>query len=473
MRSRPPANDSTLTRRGFLGRASCAAVGTASVFSSILNLRLVGSVSAAEAPDDSDYRALVCVFLAGGNDSFNMLAPATGDGHAQYAATRGGVALPQSSLLPLGNALPDGRTLGVSASMPELHALYGANKLAFISNVGTLVEPTDLAGYQSGLTKLPLGLFSHADQQMHWQSSLPDTRAPAAGWSGRMADLLMSLNDAGPVSMNVSVAGINLFQSGAQTSVLAVSESGATELTQWNQASFLPRQQAMESLLDAQYRNVFERTFAGMKRQAIDASATFRLATQGAAPIAAPFTSTNGLSRQLQMVAKTIAARETLGKRRQTFFVIMGGWDLHAGMSSHGALLQRVSQAVNEFQGAMVEMGLEDQVTLFSASDFGRTLSPNDDGTDHAWGGNQFVVGGAVNGGRVYGTYPELALGTVLDTGRGRLIPTTSVDEYFSELALWMGVSVANLPLVLPNLSRFHDASSGPPLGFLMGNPPV
>ncbi len=271
--------------------------------------------------------------------------------------------------------------------------------------------------------------------------------------------------------MNVSVAGINLFQSGARTAVLAVSDAGATELTDWNQTSFLPRQQAIESLLESEYRNVFERTFAGMKRQAIEASAIYRQATEGAPAIAAPFTASNGLSRQLRMVAKTIAARQTLGKRRQTFFVQMGGWDLHSGMSTHGALLQQVSQAVNEFQAAMVEMGLADQVTLFSASDFGRTLSPNDDGTDHAWGGNQFVVGGAVNGGRVYGAYPELSLGSSLDTGRGRLIPTVSVDEYFAELALWMGVSPSNLPLVLPNLSRFRDPLGGPPLGFLMGDP--
>ena len=466
-------DDRHITRRGFLGRASCAAVGTASVLSSILNLRLVGSVAAAEAPADDEYRALVCVFLAGGNDSFNLLAPCSGDGHAEYLAARGGVALPQSGLLPLAPALPDGRVLGVSAAAPELHALYGAGTLAFVSNVGTLVEPTTLAGYQSGQAKLPLGLFSHADQQMHWQSSLPDTRSPASGWAGRMADLLRSLNDAGPVSMNVSVAGINLYQSGQATAALAVSDSGPAELSDWNLPGFLPRRQATESLLEAEYRNIYERTFASMKRQAIEASATFRQATAAAPAIAAPFTEANSLSRQLRRVARTISARQLLGKRRQTFFVLMGGWDLHAGMSSHGALLQRVSQAVGEFQVAMAGMGLADQVTLFSSSDFGRTLSPNDDGTDHAWGGNHFVAGGAVNGGRVYGSYPALALGSSLDTGRGRLIPTTSVDEYFAELALWMGVSPSNLPLVLPNLSRFRDPLAGPPLGFLMGEPPA
>lgn len=456
-------------RRRFLGQASCAAVGTASVFSSILNLRLVGSVAAAEAPADDEYRALVCVFLAGGNDSFNMLAPVSGAGHADYLAARGGVALGSSRFLPLAGTLPDGREMGVQDAMPNLHGLYGAGKAAFVANVGTLIEPTTLAGFQSGQNKLPLGLFSHSDQQMHWQSSLPDTRAPASGWAGRIADLLEELNDAGPVSMNVSVAGINLFQSGARTTALAVSDSGANELLDWNSASFLPRRQAMESLLDAEYRNVFERTFAGMKRQAVEASAVFKAAIQSAPALASPFTTANPLSRQLQMAAKTIAARESLGKRRQTFFVLMGGWDLHANMENHGSLLAGVDQAVGEFQAAMAGLGLEDQVTLFTASDFARTLSPNGSGTDHAWGGNQFVTGGAVNGGKIYGNYPDLALGSALDTGRGRLIPTTSVDEYFAELALWMGVSPSNLPLVLPNFTRFRDPLAGPPLGFLMG----
>jgi uncharacterized protein (DUF1501 family) len=170
------------------------------------------------------------------------------------------------------------------------------------------------------------------------------------------------------------------------------------------------------------------------------------------------------------MVAKTIAARTPLGKKRQTFFVQMGGFDLHGNIeANHHGLLATVNAAIAEFQAAMVELNLENQVTLFSASDFARTLSSNGSGTDHAWGGNHFVVGGAVNGGQIYGTYPELALNSSLDTGRGRLIPTTSVDEYFAELALWMGVSPSNLPLVLPNLTRFYSPGGAPPLGFLMG----
>lgn len=459
----------TMGRRRFLGEASCAAVGSASLLSSILNLRLVGQLAAAEEPPAEDYKALVCLFLAGGNDSFNMLPPASGDGYAEYAAARVGLALSQASILPLSGSLPDGRTLGLHPSMPGLRDLYEQGKAAFVANVGTLVEPVTLSEYQNGLRKLPYGLFSHSDQQMHWQSSLPDNPFPSSGWAGRIADLINELNSVSPVSMNVSLSGINLFQSGAGVAPFSITEGGAIQLTDWNTASYLPRRQAMESILDAGYHNLFERTFARMKKDAIAANEAFRVALAGAPAVTSPFTASNPVSKQLQMVAKSISARNLLGKKRQTFFVQFAGFDLHGNIeSNHPGLLQTVSVAVGEFQAAMAELGLEDKVTLFSASDFARTLSSNGSGTDHAWGGNQFVVGGAVNGRSVYGTYPSLALGSSLDTGRGRLIPTTSVDEYFAELALWMGVSRANLPLVLPNLSRFHDpASTEPPLGFL------
>lgn len=461
-----------LSRRRFLGEMSCAGVGTTSLLSSILNLRLVGDLAAAEPPANDEYRALVCVFLAGGNDSFNMLTPVDETGYAQYAATRMDVALPQNRFLPLGDNIPDGRSLGLQDSMPGLHNLYAAGKAAFIANVGTLVEPTTLASFQNGVANLPHGLFSHSDQQMHWQSSLPDNPAPGTGWAGRMGDLLTELNGVGPVSMNLSLNGINLFQSGTSVAPFAVNTSGAVEMSFWNNGFYLPRRQAIESILAAQYQNAFERTFATMKRDAISANVAYKSALAAAPVIGSPFTSANPLSSQLKIVAQTISARGLLAKKRQTFFVYLGGWDMHSSIeANHPGLLSTVSTALTEFQAAIAELGLENQVTLFSASDFARTLVSNGNGTDHAWGGNQFVVGGAVNGGKVYGTYPELALGSSLDTGRGRLIPTTSVDEYFAELALWMGVSPSNLSLVFPNLTRFHAPADEPPLGFLMGGP--
>ncbi len=443
-------------------------MGTASLLSSILNLRMVGSLAAQEMPPEEDYRALVCVFLAGGNDSFNMLAPVDEDGHAEYLAARGGIGLPAGSFLALDEPLPDGRTLGLQSTMPELHALYQAGKAGFVANVGTLVEPTTLAGFQSGEAALPLGLFSHLDQQMHWQSTLPESRSAAAGFAARMADLLQELNASNSVSMNISVAGLNLFQSGGATGVMAVDPAGVPQLTDWNHASFLDRRHAVESLLESEYRNVYERAFASLKRDAIATGSEFKAAIDGVGALQQTFTGDNPLSQQLSMVARTIAARSSLGKSRQTFFVLLGGWDMHDGMAGHPGLLSILSEAIGEFQGAMAELGTEDKVTLFTASDFARTLSSNGNGTDHAWGGNQVVVGGAVAKG-VHGSYPELSLGSLLDTGRGRLIPTTSVDEYFADLALWMGVAPSSMGLVLPNLHRFDDLSDGAPLGLFAG----
>ncbi len=457
-----------IKRRRFLGEVSCASVGSIAALSSIFNLRLTGSLAAAGEPAGEDYKALVCIFLAGGNDSFNMLTPGSGESYDEYAASRRSLALLPGQLSNFSETLPDGRQLALNSNMGELSALYEGGKAAFVANVGTLVERTTVAAIQSGSASLPLGLFSHSDQQLHWQSSLPDTRSPASGWGGRLADLFSDLNGVSGVSMNISLAGINLFQSSAGTSVFSKNPGTIPGIANWENPALLARRRAIESVLDAEYQNVFEKTFAMRTKEAIAASQEYRDAISLVGPVESPFTLTNPISLQLKDVAEGISARGGLSKKRQTFFVMAGGWDHHGSLDSHPAMLQQLSQAINEFQNAMVSMGVEDQVTLFTSSDFGRTLSPNGGGSDHAWGGNQFVVGGAVNGKKVYGDYPELALGSILDSGRGRLVPTTSVDEYFAELALWMGVSKSNLPLVLPNIGRFYDVEGlDPPLGLM------
>ena len=463
----------TRSRRRFMGELSCSSIGMGSLLSSLINLRLTGSLAAAEEPAEGDYKALVCLFLAGGNDSYNMLAPVDDDGYAQYATAREGLALPKEDFVALPGALPtpDGRTLGLHNEMSELHSLYSSGKAAFVANVGTLVEPTTLTAMDNGTAKLPLGLFSHSDQQLHWQSGLPDSRSPLQGWGSRMADLVNSLNGESGVSMNVSLSGINMLQSGGSTALMTRSSTDIVSMSGWGTPSFATREASVRTLLDAEYRNIFERTFASSKKDAIAVSAEYKEALSLQDPLATVFTPENALSQDLKAIAETIAARGPLCKRRQTFFVQMDGWDHHGSLADHPTMLGTVSQAIGEFQAAMVELGLEDDVTLFSASDFGRTLSTNGGGSDHAWGGNQFVVGGAVNGGQIYGQYPELALGSILDTGRGRFIPTTSVDEYAADLALWMGVSPSNLNLVLPNLPEFYDTltfeTNGPPLGIM------
>jgi uncharacterized protein (DUF1501 family) len=457
-------NGLNISRRRFLGQASCAAVTAIPVINTILNLKMAGSVAAAE-PVAGEYRALVCLFMNGGNDSFNMLVPRGNAEYAEYAAIRQDLALAQNSLLPINPTNTPGLQLGVHPGMPELQQLFEDGHAAFVANVGTLVEPVSKAQYLAGSATLPLGLFSHSDQVEQWQTSLPDTRS-AVGWAGRIADLLKELNSNEKVSMNISLAGSNVWQSGLSVFEYAITTAGAVGLQgyqpQWQQYQELiqSRSAAVDSQLALEYNNLFAQTFAKSKKDAVDAYEIFAGATSADLPPGATFPSSN-LAQQLRMVAKTIAGRDQLGVTRQTFFISLGGWDHHDEvLDNQAAMLPIVSQAVGAFYNALEELGVQNQVTLFSCSDFGRTLTSNGRGSDHAWGGNHFIVGGDVNGKQIYGQYPTLYDNNPLDVGRGRLIPTTSADEYFAELALWLGVSKSSLPLVLPNITRFYDTNS-------------
>lgn len=467
-----PTSGVGISRRKFLGQASCASVTAIPLINTILNLKLAGSVAAAE-PGADEYRALVCIFLNGGNDSFNMLVPRGNTEYAEYAGIRQDLALAQGSLLPINPTNNPGLQLGVHPGMPELQALFEAGNAAFVANVGTLVEPINKTQYQNGSVPLPLGLFSHSDQIEQWQTSLPDTRS-AVGWAGRMADLLQDINSNDKVSMNISLAGSNVWQSGLTVFEYSITSSGAVGLqgynSQWQGGGSINqiRSAAVDSQLALEYSNLFTKAFSKSKKNAVDAYDIFSGATSNALPGGVVFPG-HSLSQQLQMVAKTIAGRNTLGMKRQTFFVSLGGWDHHDEvLNNQAAMLPIVSQAVGAFYDALVALGVQDQVTLFSCSDFGRTLTSNGQGSDHAWGGNHFVVGGGVNGRQIFGQYPSLYDSNPLDVGRGRLIPTTSADEYFAELALWLGVGKSSLPLVLPNIERFYDINSVDwPVGFL------
>lgn len=511
----------SLSRRHFLGQLPCAALGTAGVLSTLLNLRLASTVAAQSLPPGDDYRALVCVFLSGGIDSFNVLMPAAGADYAAYTASRANLALAAPDLgnpaamrainplnytaktLGLHPGLTDftprdssGTPLG--PALPGLHSLFHNQTAALVTNVGTLIRPTTRADYEAE-RHLPLGLFSHSDQIEQWQTALPDQRA-LHGWAGRMADLLQATRNTDQrIGMNISLNGTNLFQSGRDTAEYAVYPSGVQELGGYEGA-----QSALGFAIDSQLAltsaNLLDQTLQTRTRDAIGAYRLFLDATtrpstadpETREPIPLPTGShfppsgTNRLADQLHMVARAIAGRTALGHRRQVFFVEFGGWDHHDEvLNAQAAMLPIVSQAIAAFQNAMHLLGVAGQVTLFTASDFGRTLSSNGNGTDHAWAGHHFVVGGAVKGRRVYGRaspggdpllgfYPDLALGSSLDVdpvsySRGRLIPTLAVDEYFAELALWFGVAPADLPLVLPNIRNFYAANTGtPPVGFLL-----
>ncbi len=469
------------TRRQFLGQANCAAVSSIPVLNTLLNLSFAEKIAAITAPTGSDYRAVVCLFLSGGNDSYNMLVPRETSAYAQYQATRSNLALAPGSLIdihPTGQ--PD---FGVHSGMPEIAALFNAGHAAFVANVGTLIEPVQNRTQVSAITKqLPLGLYSHSDQIEQWQTSLPNQRS-GIGWAGRTADLLQGLNANQKVPMNISLDGSNTWQTGHQVAEYAITTAGAVALQNykfgWQQSDTTVQSfsQGVDSQLAQQYSNILMQTFNARKKAALDAYNAFTAATSGTLPGSITFPGSYVGSR-LQMIAKAIQghADSALGAMRQTFFINLGGWDHHSGvLSLQGQMLPQISAAIGAFYNQLVALNMQDKVTLFTASDFGRTLTSNGQGSDHAWGGNQLVVGGSVLGNHIYGQFPSLALNpqsgpeqNPLDTGSGRLIPTTSCDQFFAELALWLGVSPTDLPLVLPNIGNFYTPSaSSPPLGFM------
>ena len=468
-------------RRQFLGQASCAAVSSIPVLNTLLNLSLAEKLSALTAPTGGEYRAVVCLFLSGGNDSFNMLVPRETSAYAQYQATRSNLALAPASLIDIH---PTGQNnYAVHGGMPEIAALFEAGHAAFIANVGTLIEPVQNRAQVTALSKrLPLGLYSHSDQIEQWQTSLPDQRS-GIGWAGRTADLLQGLNANQKVPMNISLDGSNVWQTGHQVAEYAITTDGAVALQNydfgWQQYDTVVQSfsQGVDSQLALQYSNVLMQTFNARKKAALDAYNAFTTATSAALPGGIVFPGSYVGSR-LQMIAQAIQghANSVLGAVRQTFFINLGGWDHHSGvLNLQGQMLPQISAAIGAFYNQLVAMNMQDKVTLFTASDFGRTLTSNGQGSDHAWGSNQFVVGGSVRGKHIYGSFPSLAINpdsgpeqNPLDTGSGRLIPTTSCDQFFAELALWLGVSPTDLSLVLPNIGNFYSPSlSTPPLGFM------
>lgn len=460
--------NNNIDRRKFIGQASCAAVGSTALMSMLTNLLLTNSAAAQNVTNFNDYRALVCLFLPGGNDSYNMLVP-MGAAYNEYATVRQDLALPQTSLLPIIPINNAGRDLGLHPGMTEMKSLFDEGKLSFIANIGSLVRPTTLADFTNGAS-LPYGVFSHSDQQEQWQTSIPDVRS-GIGWAGRAADLLVSANNSTAVSMNISISGNNLWQVGNKVVPYTVNADGAAKLNgYYDDWSFNPiRKTAIDNMLAQEYSNVLEKTYTRMKKNSLDAYDLFTQTTSQ--PMPADTLGNGSLGKSLRQVAKIIAGRDTLGVKRQIFYVQWGGWDFHDNVKGNmEEMMPIVSKAMKSFYDLMTAMGVQNNVTLFSGSEFGRSLTSNAQGSDHAWGGNQFVMGGAVNGKRIFGTYPSLYSGNPLDTGRGCLIPTTSVDQHAAELSLWMGVSKSDLPIVLPNISRFYNINSNAnPIGFMQG----
>jgi uncharacterized protein (DUF1501 family) len=473
-----------LSRRHFIGASCCAAVGATGFLSSLASLRLMGAVAspnngpqptARAASLPPDYKALVCLFLQGGNDANNLIVPYDSAGYAAYAAARSNLALPQTGLLPISPKTSDGRSFALHAAVPELQSLFSSGKAALVANVGTLVFPTTKAQYVANSVPLPPQLFSHSDQQVQWQSSVPD-KPTSTGWGGRLADIVNAFNTNNQISMSISVAGTNFFQVGSKVTQYAVTSNGAVTFSGTSGGNNSIRYQAQKDLFAQAQPGLFDAAFAGISGSSI-ANADFLNTTLASAPTISTVFPTDDAGKlttaaaQLKMVARLIGAASSLGLKRQVFFVQLGGWDTHAAQlvnsapttGTHAALLAQISQAINAFYNATIELGVANQVTTFTASDFGRTFTSNGDGSDHGWGNHQIVVGGAVKGGDIYGKVPTLTVNGPDDTGRGRWIPTTSVDEYGATIASWFGVSATDLPTVLPNIGRFAH----PNLGFL------
>lgn len=476
----------SLNRRRFLGEANCAALSSVPVMNMLLNLKLANTVAAQSAqPAPNDRKTIVCIFLNGGMDSFNMLVPRDSARHGVYSTSRGNLALSQGSLIALNQAANgDGQLYGLHPSCTGMAELFNGlggdsakRRLAFVSNVGTLIQPATKAQYLAETVPLPRALFSHADQIDQWQTSVPQGMPQASGWAGRAADVLHTISNSGQTAMSISMSGINLFQAGNSTEPFVVTPDGALTFTkaQPGEPSTNPlnvKDAAQRSLIQQHYGNLMQESFAKLTKSSLDLQEYFQSVFAGVhnPTIDTVYPPNNYLATTLKSVARTIALREWLGLKRQTIFVGYGGWDHHGELlNTQAGMLATLDGALSAFQKTLEELGLQDSVITFTASDFGRTLRSNGRGTDHAWGGNAIVMGGAVDGGRVAGTFPDLALDSTNDVGHGgRLLPTTSVDQFFAEMLRWFGVSAANMSYVLPNIANFYNpTSSSLPVGFL------
>jgi len=465
-------------RRAFLRRAGQLAF-TGAALPTAMNLAAIGEAAAFNA---TDYKALVCVFLFGGNDHANTVVNYDPTTHAQYNTIRTSIALPRASLAATAlnptTALPGGVQYALHPSMTGLAGLFNAGRAAVQLNVGPLVVPTTRQQYNARSVPLPPKLFSHNDQQSVWMTSAPE--GATTGWGGHIGDLARSSNNPNNVLTCISVAGNTVFLSGDQALSYQVSSNGAVRINALNnnvygsaQVRAAMLQLALQSrghALENEYNLVTARAFAteGAITNALNAFPATN------APFSA-FPANNSLASQLRLVARLIAARDTLGTKRQVFFVSIGGFDLHDNLiSGQATLMDRLSTALTSFYEATVQLGVADKVTAFTASDFGRTLSSNGDGSDHGWGAHHLVVGGAVRGAAFYGKAPPVSVtNSTTDAfdqwhvGQGRLLPSTSVDQYAATLARWFGVEAGELGQILPYIGNFGGTDYPVDLGFM------
>jgi len=448
-------------RRAFLRN-----VGAMSAFGLASRLDLVNFIAEAGAQSAPDYKALVCVFMFGGNDGNNTLIPIDTAGYGQYAAARppsSAINLAQASLLPI-QPVNLGMPFGLHPALPELQTLFAQRKMAILANVGTLLQPTSKAQYNAGVR--PLSLYSHADQQAQWQSSISNNPA-GTGWGGRLADKVASFNAASGFPVVTSLDGTVLFTTGTATVPLTIPVTGSFALSGYTgSAAANARLAAVQQLLTQGSANTFVTGANAIGTQALQLSATVNPILANTNSTVAPIFASQktGTANQLYQVAKMIEARAATGAKRQIFFVQLGSFDTHGDqINRQQNLFAELSPALKAFYDATVALGVSAQVTTFTLSDFGRTFQPaSGGGTDHAWGNHHFIMGDSVKGGSIYGQYPQLVLAGPSDAeSEGRWLPSTAVDQYGATLARWFGVASADLGAVFPNLAKFPTSDLG------------
>jgi len=421
----------------------------------------LGKMTALAQTGFPDYKALVCVFLSGGNDGHNTIIPLTQSEFNSYQAARGSLALPDNNgaLLPI--STPDGTPFGLNPGLSAIHPLWAQGRMGFVANTGVLVQPVNRTQFLANAVPVPTNLFSHSDQIQQMQSGIPSSSG-GTGWGARAADAIQFGNGTSTFPTAVSIAGPSLFCSGnvvQSASLLPGFNLDVSGMSMWPQAAADARKAGLQQILQLDSGLGLVQAANKVRKDALDLNL---LLSGNSATLGTTFPGTN-IGNQLQQVAKIIKLRGSTGMSRQVFFCSLGGFDTHGTQSwQHWELLRQLSEALAAFYNSTIEMGIADKITSFTLSDFGRSLQPSGSGSDHGWGNHHFFLGGAVQGGRVYGAFPSMALGGPDDSGnRGAHIPTTSLDQYGATLASWFGVPAQQLSAVFPNLNKFQTSNLG------------
>jgi len=446
-----------LTRRRFLYAASAGGLACA-----LGRMPGAAIAKAATVGGFSDYRALVCVYMLGGNDSWSMVVPTSQAEYDAYAASRQNLAIAQDRLLPITplNNLPV--QYGLHPSLSPLVPLFEAGTCGFIANVGPLITPVTRDEYLAHDATLPPQLFSHNDQQEQW-FTLRGRAQSKTGWAGRVADLLASQLPGQQLLLNISLAGTTPLQAAARVRPYVMGATGPANFTAFGTSGIkLNRRNSFVELANGTYDTLYGRAVADTQRRTLAFASTVNSAIASAPAFQTSFPTSAPLGQQLKTVAQLIAVREQLGATRQIFFVAVGGFDTHDDqVTVQPNLFTTLGNALSAFHAAMGELGVGNAVTTLTQSDFGRTLTSNGDGSDHAWGGLQLVLGDAVRGQTIYGSYPELRIGAPNDVGGGRFIPSVSSDQYVATLARWFGIDEANIPAIAPSIGNFAEQDLG------------